>query len=110
MAYVAVGVNQLFVSKSALCDLGLLPLVWYSKNHQEIDLPMQGTLSAVNDVGTLATNNNGKCHCPMRKRPPETSSSLRMTATEENIPKLEQWIIVSCKRTRKKCPDEIFLQ
>ena len=56
---------------------------------------MQGTSLAEKDAGdTMAMNDDDrKCKCPMRMRPPEPPSTLPMAATEENVPKLKKWII-----------------
>ena len=80
VAYVAVGVNQFFICKAALCDLGLLPMVWPLKNLHEVNLPMQRTSSAEKDVGdTLATNDDDRrSQCLTKTRAPEPKGILPM--------------------------------
>ena len=80
LAYVAVGANQLSMCKSALCDLGLLLMVWPPKDLQGMNLPMQGKLSAKKDAGDTESTkgDDERSQCPTYTRPPDTTDALPM--------------------------------
>ena len=89
--YVVSNVQQSFLSKHLLVDLGII----------SEDFPKAGDGEAWERNGEIAENSAeaacnydgaGSCNCPIRELPPSQPATLPCHPTVENIPKLKEYI------------------
>ena len=84
LCYIAKGVNELLLSKTTMKKLGIV-----SEHFPE-------TEESQTRIGKCELRDESDpdiCSCPVREKPPEVPKNLPFPATEENIPKLKDWIV-----------------
>ena len=77
--YVTDNSDHLFISREACQALGMI------SEH----FPAIGEMSQTLTAASVAT----KCECPLREPPPPPSTTLPFAPTEENVPKLKQFLL-----------------
>ena len=88
MVYISNNVKGMFLSRGALEDLGVIS--------KSFPLPPQHSqVNACIEEGNAPPGKPGTCQCPNREPTPEVPDTLPFPATEENIPKLEQWLLTT---------------
>ena len=76
--------NRLFLSKQACLALGII----------SVNFPTIGEALGTQDTSTSPVSSMFKeCQCPPREQPPPPPTSLPFQPTEENIDKLQNWLL-----------------
>ena len=84
LCYIAEGVNRLLLSRRCCIELGII----------DKDFPSIGSGAGEVSINSCdSAGEDGKCSCPERTPTPPPPSELPFPATEDNIPKLKQWIL-----------------
>ena len=86
LCYIADGVRRLLLSKRTCINLGIL-----SNRFPTIDNTVDTV--TVNECQNIDPEDPDKCQCPPREETPPAPASIPFPPTEENIPKLKQWIL-----------------
>lgn len=100
MCYVSDQLKGLFLSKSACSQLQLIPEEFPER---------VGRISAVTSNVSKGTNKDklASCGCLERSEPPQPPTTLPMSATAENLSKLQQWIVDTYKSSAfNTCPHQ----
>ena len=84
LVYFTPATDKLFLSKNACTALGLI-----SKNFPSIG----ESLEVKDNVSNPESAITRKCHCPKRTMPPPPPKTLPFLPTEENVPKLRQFLL-----------------
>ena len=85
LCYIAEGVNSLLLSETTLKKLGLIP-----ENFPAVETTNR---VKVQKCEIKDESDPDSCSCPERTKPPPVPGSLPFPATEENIPRLKEWIV-----------------
>ena len=96
LCYVAEGLHKLFLSQSVCKDLGIVDSNF--PNIGSFDGKIQNRIDALENVETDTGENDDHkpktgCQCPKRTLPPPPPPKIPLPPTEENIPKLKEWIV-----------------
>lgn len=83
LVYFSDSTDKMFLSKQACSSLGII-----SKN-----FPTIGEALATTDIKPSETPTTRDCQCPSREPPPPVPTTLPFPASEENIDKLEKWLL-----------------
>ena len=83
LVYFSDSTDKMFLSKQACSSLGII-----SKN-----FPTVGEASATTDMKHYETPTTRDCQCPTREPPPPSPTTLPLPASEENVDKLEKWLL-----------------
>jgi len=78
MTYVSPGTYRFYLSREALIQLGVIAK----------DFPCVGSA----DEECIMDNDIAPCGCPTRSPPPARPEMLPFQCTEENIPKMHEWL------------------
>ena len=97
LCYIGDGVKHMLLSKSCCKELGILS--------QQFPTPGENILKQVdvNKCEQVDPSDNTKCSCPVREPPPPVPESIPYPPTEENIPKLKDWILEYYKSSAFNC-------
>ena len=88
MVYISENLKKLFLSKECCGDLGII-----GKRFPEIGSADNEESSNFHKCEFINPKDPSKCECPTRVPTPDPPKSLPMPATEENIPKLKEFLI-----------------
>ena len=80
--------DRLFLSKQACVALGLIP-----DSFPTIGEACLSSSTNMDSPPAASTSDGQTCECPTRQPPPERPTSLPFPATEENLQKLETWLL-----------------
>ena len=83
LCYIAKDVTELLLSEATMKALGMIP-----ENFPCVSPPR----ATIQKCEVKDESNPDNCGCPVRAKPPSAPESLPFPATEENIPKLKDWI------------------
>ena len=83
IVYFTPSTKRMFLSQSACKDLGLISL----------NFPIIGETLEVNDNNSQSSMVDKPCSCPKRQMPPPLPHSLPYPPTEENLDKLEKYLL-----------------
>ena len=83
LVYFSDSTDKMFLSKQACASLGII-----SKN-----FPTVGEALATTDMKHSETITTRDCQCPTRAPPPPLPTTLPFPASEENVDKLEKWLL-----------------
>ena len=97
MCYISESVSRLFLSKAACRGLGMIP----------DNFPEVGSCDNIHSVNKCElVDESDSCGCPERKQTPDPPAQLPCPATEENIPKLKEYIIQHYKDSAFNCCEQ----
>ena len=97
MCYISENVSRLFLSKAACRGLGMIP----------DNFPEVGSCDNIHSVNKCElVDESDSCGCPERKQTPDPPAQLPCPATEENIPKLKEYIIQHYKDSAFNCCEQ----
>ena len=98
MAYVSDSTSRFYISKQAMEQLGIIGS----------DFPRVGSATIGGVQNTPAPLQGlAPCGCPTHKKPPPHPDRLPFPATEENIPKMRQWLLDRyASSTFNRCPHQ----
>ena len=97
--YVSNNVNGLFMSKDTLVKLFVInedfPLIGQHKNVKPVNYEILCNSVDKRDLmsGCSHPIDDGLCKCPQRTAVPPKPKNLPFAPTEENIPKMKQWLL-----------------
>ena len=80
--------DRLFLSRQACVALGLIP-----DSFPTIGEACLSSSTSMDSLPAASTSDGQTCECPTRQPPPERPTSLLFPATEENLQKLEMWLL-----------------
>ena len=86
MCYISENVNRFFLSKATCRDLGII-----SENFPEVG--SADNLHSLNKCDLVDSEKPDSCNCPKRVQTPEPPENIPFPPTEENIPKLKEFIL-----------------
>ena len=89
MVYISDNIKGLFLSKTALTDLGII--------NKSFPSSPTGTKEshALKCESKSAHPNTDQCSCPTRAATPDRPSRIPLNATQENIPRLKDWLLTT---------------
>ena len=94
LCYIAKNVTELLLSEATMKALGMIP-----ENFPDVGPSM----ATVQKCEVKDESNPEVCGCPVRAKPPPVPQSLPFPPTEENIPKLKDWIIEQYSSSAFNC-------
>ena len=109
------GLHRLFLSKTVCKDLGIIdptfPSIGRIATHPTIN---KCSIESPGQDGTEADGQErhagqSSCQCPTRTLPPPSPSQPPFDATEENIPKLKEWILNKYNASAFNCCENQIL-
>ena len=99
LVYFSDSTDKMFLSKQACSSLGII-----SKN-----FPTVGEALGTADIQPSETSVTRDCQCPSREPPPLLPTTLPFPASEENVEKLEKWLLNHYKSsTFNVCSNQVL--
>ena len=86
MIYVTTSVKNLFLSREACTDLGIIKLTFPTSEFAQV-------VASPSEPTTKRTETKRTCSCPAREQPPPVPTSLPLPATAENRARLEDILL-----------------